>query len=239
MDFINLSFRMGCDFFERDGMQESFPITAFNEGSKGYARAPCADRPDCKAVRHLAQRACGMTSCDAPFCGPPRGFGATTNGAFSGSAMRYLLHTYPLPDRRMSIYQRLKGVSADNLHDFARRPTASREPAPEPEIEWRVRRKAKPCEEMLPATATWYAGLPLTVQPKALRERFPRIANGLAAAWRDRATTLDYFDDLLSDRRGGRKGFPEDALEELQNLKTFYEELNPAPGDVWRRAGTK
>jgi hypothetical protein len=163
----------------------------------------------------------------------------TTNGARAGMAMLYLLHIYSLPDRRMSIYQKLKGVSSDNLHDFARRPTASREPAPESEIEWRVRRKAKPCEEMLPTTATWYAGLPLTVQPKALRERFPRIANGLAAAWRDRATTLDCFDDLLSDRRGGRRGFPPDVLEELQRLKTFYEGLNPARGDVWRRVGTK
>jgi len=139
----------------------------------------------------------------------------------------------------MSIYQKLKGVSADNLHDFPRQRTASRESAPESEIEWRVRRKAKPCEELLPTTATWYARLPLTVQPRALHEHFPRIANGLAAAWRDRDATLDYFDDLLSDRRGGRKGFPPHVLEELQLLKTFYEGLNPAQGDVWRRVGTK
>jgi len=153
--------------------------------------------------------------------------------------MRYLLQTQSLPDRRMSIYQKLKGVSADNLHDFPRRRTPSREPAPESEIEWRVRRKAKPCEEILPTTATWYAGLPLKVQPKVLLERFPRIANGLAAAWHDRMTILHYFDDLLSDRRGGRKGFPPDVLEELQLLKTFYEGLNPEPGDVWRRVATK
>jgi hypothetical protein len=139
----------------------------------------------------------------------------------------------------MSIYRKLKGVSADNLHDFPRQGTTSREPAAESESEWRVRRKAKPCEELLPTTATWYACLPMTVQPKALRESFPRIANGLAAAWRDRDATLQYFDDLLSDRRGGRKGFPLDALEELQMLKTFYERLNPASADVWRRVGTK
>lgn len=153
--------------------------------------------------------------------------------------MRYLLHTHSLSDRRMSIYQKLKGVSADNLHDFPRQRTAAREPAAESEIEWRVRRKAKPCEELLSTTATWYARLPLTVQPKALREHFPRIANGLAAAWHDRDATLHDFDELLSDRRGGRRGFPPDVLEELQRLKTFYEGLNPAPGDVWRRVGTK
>ena len=56
----------------------------------------------------------------------------------------------------------------------------SREAAPESEIEWRVRRKAKPCEEILPTTATWCAGLPLKVQPKVLLERFPRI---LRASW--------------------------------------------------------
>jgi hypothetical protein len=149
------------------------------------------------------------------------------DAVFVATPIRYL-------DRRMSIYRKLKGVSSDNLHDFPRQRTASREPVPESEVEWRVRRKAKPCDEMLPTTATWYAGLPLTVQPKALRERFPRIANGLAAAWRDREATLHCFDDLLSDRRGGRRGFPLDVLEELQRLKIFYEGLKPAPGDVWR-----
>src|SRR5438477_10305282 len=90
--------------------------------------------------------ACQTTSCYAPFCGPPRGFGATTNGAFAGCAMRYLLHTQSLPDRRMSIYQKLKVVSADNIHDFPSRRTPSREAAPDSEIEWRVRWKAKPCD---------------------------------------------------------------------------------------------
>ena len=35
------------------------------------------------------------------------------------------------------------------------------------------------------------------------------------------------------------QGFPPDVLEELQLLKTFYEGLNPEPGDVWRRVATK
>jgi len=139
----------------------------------------------------------------------------------------------------MSIYRKLKGVSPDDLHDFPRQRTASREQQPPAEIEWRIRRRAKPCEELLSTTATWYARLPLAVQPEVLRDRFPRIANGLAAGWHDRDATIDYVDDLLTDRRGGRKGFPVDVLEELRRLKAFYLGLEPAPDDVWRRAGEK
>ena len=134
----------------------------------------------------------------------------------------------------MSIYRKFKSVPLDNLHYFPTQHRASHELASQPEVEWQARRKANPCDELLTTTARWYASLPSAVQPAVLRARFPRIANGLAAGWHDRDTTGRYFDDLLSDRRGGRRGFPADVLEELHKLKTFYEALNPAPDDVWR-----
>ena len=134
----------------------------------------------------------------------------------------------------MSIYLKFKSAPRDDLHYFPTQHGASHEPASRPEIEGLARRKANPCEELLTTTARWYASLPTVVQPEVLRARFPRIANGLAAGWHDRDTTTRYFDDLLTDGRGGRTGFPADVLEELHRLKTFYEALNPAPDDVWR-----
>ena len=134
----------------------------------------------------------------------------------------------------MSIYLKFKSAPRDDLHYFPTQHGASHELASRPEIEGPARRKANPCEELLTTTARWYTSLPTVVQPEVLRAHFPRIANGLAAGWHDRDTTTRYFDDLLTDGRGGRRGFPADVLEELHRLKTFYEALNPAPDDVWR-----
>ena len=134
----------------------------------------------------------------------------------------------------MSIYLKFKSAPRDDLHYFPTQHGASHELASRPEIKWLARRKANPCEELLTTTARWYTSLPTVVQPEVLRAHFPRIANSLAAGWHDRDTTTRYFDDLLTDGRGGRTGFPADVLEELHRLKTFYEALNPAPDDVWR-----
>ena len=136
----------------------------------------------------------------------------------------------------MSIYRKFKSSSRDNLHYFPTQRVASRELTSRSDSKWLARRKANPCEELLTTTARWYANLPSAVQPGLLRARFPRITNALAAGWHDRDTTLRYFDDLLSDRRGGRKGFPADVLEELHRLRSFYEAHNPVPDDVWRSA---
>jgi hypothetical protein len=133
----------------------------------------------------------------------------------------------------MSIYRQFENAPVENLHHFPRHRVAAREFVPRSEIEGLAQRKASPCEELLATTARWYASLPLAVQPEVLRERFPRIANCLSGGWHDRDATMRYFDDLLTDRRGGRKGFPVAVLEELHRLKVFYEALNPAPDDVW------
>jgi hypothetical protein len=136
----------------------------------------------------------------------------------------------------MSIYRKFKSTPRDNVHYFPTQRAAAHELAPRRGIEWLARRKTNPCEEVLTTTVRWYASLPLAVQPEILRACFPRIANCLAAGWHDRDTTKRYFDELLTDRRGGREGFSADVLEELHGLKTFYELLNPARDDVWRSA---
>jgi hypothetical protein len=136
----------------------------------------------------------------------------------------------------MSIYRKFKSTPRDNVHYFPTQRATAHDLAPRRGIEWLARRKANPCEEVLTTTARWYASLPLTVQPDVLRTCFPRIANCLAAGWHDRDITKHYFDELLTDRRGGRKGFSADVLEELHGLKTFYEALDPALDDVWDSA---
>ncbi|MDQ2962132.1 MAG: hypothetical protein M3R31_03070 [Pseudomonadota bacterium] len=139
----------------------------------------------------------------------------------------------------MSIYRKFESVPRDDAHYFSTQRTRSHERTPQPRIEWLARRKANPCEQLLTTTARWYASLPRVVQPQALRARLPRIANSLAAGWHDRHTTTRYFDDLLTDRRGDRKGFPADLLDELHRLKSFYEVLEPTPDDIWRSASLR
>ncbi len=56
------------------------------------------------------------------------------------------------------------------------------------------------------------------VSVKTVATRFPHVLNRLGAAWGDPATVSEVMQDLLVDRRGGRRGFPPDALEELQAL---------------------
>lgn len=69
------------------------------------------------------------------------------------------------------------------------------------------------------ATITWIKSLEETKRPVTLAEKFPRIANRLAAIWADQATTVTYLDELMFDDRGGRKGFPIAIGLELATLK--------------------
>jgi hypothetical protein len=135
----------------------------------------------------------------------------------------------------MSIYQKVKRAPPDDLHHFERQRKAANDFIRSDDTDWLPRRKANPYERLLATTLAWCATLPPGVQPNELCSRFPRIANGLASGWRDRDATMRYFDDLLTDKRGGRNGFPADVLEELHSLKAFYEALNWPRQEGWRR----
>lgn len=87
------------------------------------------------------------------------------------------------------------------------------------------RRKPVPTDRALQgSTIEWLLKLPLSLQPRELCDRYPRAANVLAAAWpgSQRAAVLD---ELLSDRRGNRRGFPPEITSELQALR--YAVANP------------
>jgi hypothetical protein len=89
------------------------------------------------------------------------------------------------------------------------------------------RRSLQPLNQQLPATTKWAAGVPVEVQPLALLQTFPRIANTLARLWHDNIGLQNYLDDLLVDRRGGRRGFPPEIQSELLILRAYCEGRYP------------
>jgi len=68
---------------------------------------------------------------------------------------------------------------------------------------------------------TWIAGLPVNIRPTVLMDKFPRIANVLAATWGDSKAFGVYMESLLTDKRGNRRGFPADVTRELGVLAFF------------------
>ena len=83
-------------------------------------------------------------------------------------------------------------------------------------------RKAKPVNYLLPMSIGWLASLPIEVRPNELARHFPRIANLVALQWSNSAACRAYFDDLLTDHRGTRKGFPPDVHREIVALRNFH-----------------
>jgi hypothetical protein len=92
------------------------------------------------------------------------------------------------------------------------------------ETDWSHKRIAVPCNSLLPSTLLWAKELPVEVAPTALIENFPRIANLLAANWKDPRAFYSYMRGLLTDSRGGgRQGFPSNIKEELVKLRMSYD----------------
>jgi hypothetical protein len=69
----------------------------------------------------------------------------------------------------------------------------------------------------------WRDKLPEGLRPNVLCESYPRIANRIALCWGDPVLTTMVMKDLLSDRRGGRRGFPVAIREELVALRDAAE----------------
>lgn len=60
--------------------------------------------------------------------------------------------------------------------------------------------------------------MPAAIRPVELCLQYPRIANRLALAWLDTVLAKRVLEDVLADRRGGRRGFPEEVADELSRL---------------------
>lgn len=102
---------------------------------------------------------------------------------------------------------------------------------------WESKRKpASPYDQTLNAAAgKWLESLPESVRPMELARRFPRIVNRLSRYWDVPAMTSECFDDLLVDKRGGRKGFPPEVLFDLRRLFTYWQTTrrSSGSGDLW------
>lgn len=98
-------------------------------------------------------------------------------------------------------------------------------------------RRAQPTNVVLPVTRTWLRSFPDDRRPYHLAIRFARIANQLAAAWRDRNETMEVIKELLIDRRGGRKGFPPEVQAELVELFEYVcnNFAQRQPPDLWHQ----
>lgn len=72
--------------------------------------------------------------------------------------------------------------------------------------------------------------------PIDLAERFPHIADRLAASWGQPSSMDATMQDLLFDRRAGRAGFPEAMLSTLFALHAAHAKIFPLPAsrmDIW------
>ena len=103
-----------------------------------------------------------------------------------------------------------------------------------------LRRPARHSDEALTGTTRhWLRKLPPGRRPAQLCTQFPRLANLLAWHWRDPVRAHTLLDDLLTDRRGGRAGFPKAVTFELRRLRDFLERHGEAEaeGDTSLRPG--
>ncbi|HJU22453.1 MAG TPA: hypothetical protein VJ891_08080 [Casimicrobiaceae bacterium] len=87
---------------------------------------------------------------------------------------------------------------------------------------WEEKRTSTPPEPLSDEANAWMAELPESVRPRQLALRYGRLANRIAKVWNDPAKCERFLGDLMTDRRGGRKGFPLAIASELATLHDHY-----------------
>ncbi len=102
-------------------------------------------------------------------------------------------------------------------------------------LHWqRLRRAPRDSDQALNGTARrWLRELPPRRRPLRLCALYPRVANRLAWCWRDPKLAAQALDDLLTDRRGGRRGFPPAVQRELQRLRDALARGLPREASPW------
>jgi hypothetical protein len=116
-------------------------------------------------------------------------------------------------------------VSLDSARKALQQPPAG---VPEAEVmteaDWKRRRRELTEAQRRPTEAAmrWFLSLPQDVRPVELLKRYPRIANRLAECWSDARATSHNLDELVLDRRGGRRGFPPQVAQELVLLRETW-----------------
>jgi hypothetical protein len=98
---------------------------------------------------------------------------------------------------------------------------------------WEEKRTATPDEALSDEANAWIAELPEAVRPRQLATRYARLANRIAELWKDPVKCERFLDDLMTDRRGGRKGFPLAIASELATLHEHYYRLHHGGKSPW------
>ena len=133
---------------------------------------------------------------------------------------------------RTSIYRQHTGM-VYAVADPVGRINRDERAGPEVPLDFTRQRRASPVAFVLLNTQRWLDALPRRVQPRALCKLYPRIANLIAVMWADTEALKAYFDELLIDRRRGRRGFPLDVVNELRVLREFHATFYPYAVDEW------
>ena len=97
---------------------------------------------------------------------------------------------------------------------------------------WDGKRTPSAAESLRTATIQWILKLPPHIQPRHLHVKYPRVANRIAALWSAETGCESYLDDLLTDKRGGRKGFPLNVATEVASIRDYYFRLHHK-GTAW------
>jgi hypothetical protein len=75
---------------------------------------------------------------------------------------------------------------------------------------------------LLSATHLWLRAIPSSLLPKHMCRHHPHLANRFADCWGDRERLEALIDDLLVDRRVGRKGFSARVRAEIEQLELLH-----------------
>lgn len=100
-----------------------------------------------------------------------------------------------------------------------------------------VRRPERACDHALNGTSRlWLRKLPARRRPLRLCINHPRVANRIAWCWHDVELSRQLLDDLLQDRRGGRRGFGPAINRELKRLQEFnaLQRVEARPEGLWQ-----
>jgi len=125
----------------------------------------------------------------------------------------------------MTFYEGRRGARAyEDVHETpVLKPAAAVTPSPlADETDWSSHRRARPAEVLLPVTVARLRALPDEVKPRQLAGQFPRVANLVAMHWDDDVAFPAYLEALVTDQRGGRRGFPEVVRDELRTLRDYW-----------------
>ena len=98
---------------------------------------------------------------------------------------------------------------------------------------WEEKRSAAASEPLSDAAAAWMAELPESVRPRQLALRYARLANRICEAWQTPPKCEKLLDELMMDRRGGRKGFPLPVANELATLRDHFFRLHHLGKSAW------